>query len=107
MPFIPIQYGNATYPSHIKCDIKEVAGHFDKAEISCKGKFSLHTEYSYGKRAFNTSLMKHFDELKNAQKDGVPQLWRNEKWANEFADFIVELVLTNTLNSNNQNAPQS
>ncbi len=108
MSFIPIQYGNTTYPSYIKCDTREVAGHFDKMEISCQGKFSLHTEYSYGKRTFNTPLIKQFDALKNAQKDGIPQLWYNAKWANEFADFIFELVATNALNSSTssiQNAP--
>ena len=99
MNFIPIQYGAAAYPSHIKCEIKEIAGHFDKDAIACAGAFSLHTEYSYGKRAFSGALIGKFDELKSAQKDGVPQLWRSAKWAEQFADFIFELVATNGANS--------
>ena len=52
----------------------------------------MHTEYSYGKWKFNSALIAKFPEILAAQKDGVPQLWKNESWALQFADFIFELV---------------
>lgn len=61
-------------------------------EVSSDLEFSLHTEYSYGKRKFDSEIIKKFPELINAQKDGVPQLWKNEEWASQFADYIVAMV---------------
>lgn|GEM_PF-3257176 len=52
---------------------------------------SLHTEYSYGKRKWDSALVQEYLELVVAQKDSVPQLWKNERWAEQFADFIFEL----------------
>lgn len=33
-----------------------------------------------------------YPELKNSEKENIPQLWKNKEWAREFADFIIELV---------------
>lgn len=52
----------------------------------------MHTEYSYGKRQLSSSLVSAFPEIIAAQRDGVPQLWENESWAEQFADFIFSLV---------------
>lgn len=45
-----IKYHSRSYPNHIKLHMQEVAGHFDIKEIYPRGKYCLHTEYSYGKR---------------------------------------------------------
>ncbi|MCK5107456.1 MAG: hypothetical protein KAQ83_01900 [Nanoarchaeota archaeon] len=57
--------------------------------------YSLHTEYSFGKRKFNTELIKEFTTLSNSHKNFVPKLWFNSTWAEEFAKFIIKLVNKN------------
>lgn len=90
--FIFVEYNNMKYPDGYISDIKEVAAHFDKDNIEVSEKYSLHTEYSYGKRKFDTELISKFPALIESQKDGVPQLWKSEEWATQFADFIMELT---------------
>lgn len=53
---------------------------------------SLHTEYSYGIRRLNSQLIQNFPTIRNAHIHHIPQLWCNEKWAVEFADFIKILA---------------
>lgn len=88
---IPIQYHKRKYPSHIHPEIDEIAGNFDTEKINSKRKFSLHTEYAYGKRNFSSKAISRFNELQISHKKGIPQLWKSEAWALEFADFIYEL----------------
>lgn len=90
--FIFVEYNNVKYPEGYVSDIKEVAAHFDKVNIDVSVKYSLHTEYSYGKRKFDAELISKFPALVEAQKDGVPQLWKSEEWASQFADFIIGLT---------------
>jgi len=90
--FIPIKYGARNYPSEINASIQEIAAHFDKVEIKPKSKYSLHTEYSFGKRKFNSNLIKKFIVLSKSHENFVPKLWYSIDWAKEFADFIVYLV---------------
>ena len=85
---IPVKYHRRNYPPHIKAEIDEIAGHFDVSRMSAARKFSLHTEYSYGKRKLESDLLEKLPVLKNAQKNGVPQLWYSKQWAVEFAKFI-------------------
>lgn len=92
LKLIPIEYNDISYPSHINCDIKEVAGHFDKSFLEAQGKYSLHTEYSYGKRKFNSPILSDYKTIIASQKKGIPQLWKSEKWALEFANFIIQLT---------------
>lgn len=90
--FILIEYNGVPYPNGFVSDIKEIAGHLDKNEIEAAEKYSLHTEYSYGTRKFDTELISNFPELKTSHKNGVPQLWKSDKWAEEFAEFIIKLT---------------
>ncbi len=92
MNFTYVQYGGHPFPDDIKPDLVEVAGHFDKEDIPDIPNYSLHTEYSYGKRKFDTDLMSGFLHLPADNKDGVPQLWKSEEWAEEFARFIFTLT---------------
>lgn len=89
---IPVQYHKKTYPANINPSISEVAGHFDVVTISTGNSFSLHTEYSYGKRKLNSPLIRRFSALTQAHRDRVPQLWLNEVWSREFAEFLFELT---------------
>lgn len=54
--------------------------------------YSLHTEYSYKPRMFDTAIIKPFKSIIESELCGVPELWKSEKWAKEFTKFIVKLV---------------
>lgn len=88
-----IEYNGITYPEGYVSRIKEVAGHLDKEEIDKEDFYSLHTEYSYGKRKLDSAILNKYKALREAHKGGVPQLWKSEEWAKEFAAFICELTV--------------
>ena len=88
MCFIYVKYHKKKYPEDITPDLVEVAGHFDKDKIDEAENYSLHTEYSYGKRKFSSELIKKYPELCEANKKEIPQLWKSKKWAEEFAHFV-------------------
>ena len=90
--FILVKYNSLPYPEGYTAQIQEVAAHFDKDAIDPQRAYSMHTEYSYGKRKYNTELISKYPALISANKDGVPQLWKSAEWASAFADFIVDLV---------------
>lgn len=90
--FMLVAYNGLSYPESYTAQIQEVAAHFDKDAIDPQCAYSLHTEYSYGKRKFNTELISKYPALISANKDGVPQLWKSAAWASDFADFVVDLV---------------
>ena len=88
-----IEYNGVPYPEGYVSKIKEVAGHLDKEDIEQVDCYSLHTEYSYGKRKFDSSILAKYESLRKANKGGIPQLWKSEEWAKEFAAFICELTV--------------
>lgn len=98
MQLIPIIYHNLPYPSGITANIKEVSAHFDIEKLNDSledYEFSLHTEYSAVKRKFSSTLIQAYPTILTSQSGSVrskPKLWLNEKWAIEFADFIVRLL---------------
>ena len=87
-----IEYNGIPYPEGYVSKIKEVAGHLDKEEIEQSECYSLHTEYSYGKRKLDSPILEKYEALRQANKGGVPQLWKSEEWAKEFAEFVCELT---------------
>lgn len=95
MKLIPITYHDKMYPFYIKSEIDEIAGNLDKEEINPKRKYSLHTEYSHMKRKLNSEKLSKYPMIRASSKNGVPKLWFNKTWAEEFADFIIELVGSN------------
>ena len=92
MNFRFVQYGGISYPDGIEPELVEVAGHLDKEKIEPHKNYSLHTEYSYGKRSFGSRLVSMYSALQEAKKDGVPQLWKSKEWSEQFADFILNLT---------------
>ncbi len=92
--FQMIKYHDKEYPPSIPLRFQEIAAHFDiyKLKINRNISYSLHTEYSYGTRKFSNSFVRNFNEICNAHKNGVPQLWISKKWAEEFAEFIIKLT---------------
>lgn len=90
--FILVEYNNLPYSEGYTAQVHEVAAHLDKASISPKGAYSLHTEYSYGKRKFDTEYISKFPALVEGNKDGVPQLWKSPEWSDAFADFVIGLT---------------
>jgi len=95
MKLIPIQYHKRRYPSGINPKITEIAGNFDVSSIRCEMPYSLHTEYSFAARRFDSALVKNLSVIRKSCKNGIPQLWYDEKWASEFAHFIVALTSEN------------
>ena len=95
MNLIPITYHSKKYPVGVISNIDEIAGNFDKDSINPQRKYSLHTEYSHMKRKLDSKLINKYPELKSSERDNVPQLWKNKKWAKEFANFIIELIGNN------------
>lgn len=90
--FEMIKYYGQEYPEDIPLRIEEIAAHFDVTKVRSKFEKSFHTEYSYGKRKFDSDFIAKYPEIISAQKDGVPQLWKNESWALQFADFVIDLA---------------
>lgn len=90
--FEMVKYHTQEYPADVPLRIEECASHFDITSVTAKLGLSLHTEYSYGKRKFDSELVQRYPEIVSAQKDAVPQLWKSEQWATEFAQFIFELA---------------
>lgn len=95
MKLVPITYHSKKYPAGIISEIDEIAGNFEKYLIKPQRKYSLHTEYSHMRRKLDNQLINKYCELKKSEKDNIPQLWKNKEWANQFANFIVELVGNN------------
>ena len=90
--FEMVKYHAQEYPSDITLRVEECAAHFDITAVKAELKRSLHTEYSYGKRKFDSSVVTAFPALTEAQKNGVPQLWKSVGWGLQFADFISTLT---------------
>ena len=89
--FEMVKYGRWQYPADVPTRIAEIAGHFDKSDIYPKQAYSLHTEYSFGSREFNSRYLNGLDVIKSSNRSGIPQLWKNREWAQEFAQFITTL----------------
>lgn len=92
---IPVKYHGKNYPPHIKCFVQEIAGNFDKNVIVADFSYSLHTEYSYMSRKFDSEIVIDLKNITAAQKDNVPQLWYSKEWAREFYTFIERLISSN------------
>ncbi len=102
---IPIKYSagkkRLEYGDGIKPKIKEVPGHFDikkedfRKEIGTGMKYSLHTEYSYGERKFYNPIFNKLKSLKKASPNGIPFLWFDDDWGEEFSQFIENLINEN------------
>jgi hypothetical protein len=89
---IPIKYDYRKYPKEIQADIQEVPGHLDVISVRPVNNYSLHTEYSSPQRRLGSTILQRFDTLRKANTAGVPQLWFNACWAEEFAGFIEAIV---------------
>ena len=90
--FIMVRYDNKKYPQEINCAIDEIPGHFDINSVNQNSRYLLHTDNSFKKKKFDNELLKDLDEIKLSTKDDIPQLWKNEKWAKEFFQFIERLL---------------
>jgi hypothetical protein len=81
------------YPSHIKANIHEISGNFDKEKLPQNNSFySLHTDSASKSRLFNSKVFHDLKHLKSAQKKGIPQLWYDENWARNFFTFIDQII---------------
>lgn len=90
--FEMVKYHSQSYPDNIPLRIEECAAHFDVKSVQPSLECSLHTEYCYTQRRFDSDLVRQFPAIISAQKNGVPQLWKDENWAVEFAQFLFSLA---------------
>ena len=94
--FQMVRYHDKEYPNDVPLDICELAAHFDIDKIATDvGNYSLHTEYSYGKRNFSSTALEGLKEISDANRNGIAQLWKNKRWEEQFAEFIKRLSGTN------------
>ena len=89
---IPISYRGHPYPMGISPALDELPGHFDRKKLHTSRPYCLHTEYSAGPRQWNSPLLRGLNEIMSAQRKGIPELWANHRWGEQFAEFIVRLV---------------
>jgi hypothetical protein len=89
---VPIRYRKRKYSFGIKPLIQEVAGHFDKDFIYSEINYSLHTEYSYGPRRLTALPISTFKMIQQSHQRGIPMLWFNQQWAEEFYQFIRNIT---------------
>ena len=89
---IPIKYHRTMYPDDINPKITEVVGNFDSKKVKMKNDYSLHTEYSFGKRRFDSEIVGKYKAICEANKNGIPKLWYSKEWADQFAGFINDLT---------------
>lgn len=66
--FEMIKYHGQEYPADVPLRIEEIAAHFDITYAGGKLGRSLHTEYSYGKRRFNSKLIANHREKNSANR---------------------------------------
>ena len=89
---IPVIYRNMEYPHGIKANVNEISGNFNKEKLIINSFYSLHTDSASKKRKFDSKIFNGLVHLKKAQKDGIPQLWYDRNWANDFYNFIDCLI---------------
>lgn len=89
---IPIKYNRRSYPDGIQAIIREIPGHLDVISIERTCSYSLHTEYSAGSRKLDSVLLQRYKALRTSNIHGVPQLWHDSLWAEEFSEFIQAIV---------------
>jgi len=93
---IPVIYRNIQYPSQIEAKVHEVSGNFDKEKLSIDDfTYSLHTDSASKAQTFSSDVFHDLEHIKKVQKDGIPQLWYDENWANDFFTFIDRIIGNN------------
>jgi len=88
---IPIKYNEYQYKI-LTPKIMEVAAHFDINKINPKMDYSLHTEYSFRERKYEDIIFKDLYILKDSNYKGIPLLWFNKEWGEQFFYFIKNLT---------------
>lgn len=88
---IPVQYNNKVYPKSITPALTEVAGHFDCKHLTPSMAYSLHTEYAAKARSFKSHALYDLDAIRESHHNGIPLLWKSERWAHQFAKFVFQL----------------
>jgi len=89
---IPVIYQNINYPSHIEANIHCLYGNFNENKLIANAPYSLHTEESYSNKIFSSKIINELENIKSAQKNNIPLLWRNKEWAHDFYIFIDQLI---------------
>lgn len=89
---LPVQYRSKKYPPGIEPVLTEIPGHFGVQSINPQGRYSLHTEYSKGRRDFKSPALAGLNAILLAKTGGgQPHLWAGPEWVREFGEFLVRL----------------
>jgi hypothetical protein len=89
---IPVKYRNIKYPAGIEVKVHEVSGNFDTEGLTVNTPYSLHTDSASKPKTFSSNIFRGLVHIKSVQKDGVPQLWYDKEWAEDFFIFIERLI---------------
>lgn len=90
--FIFVEYRNIPYPQGFPSHLQRLCADLDKEVLGNASGCYLDTEDAGGSRKLDSGLLMEFDLLRLSQSRGVPQLWRSEAWAEEFAAFLIALI---------------
>lgn len=89
---ILVRYKDAVYSGRVRSSVRMVDGHFDAGPVVETGRYLLSTEFSYGRRKFNSETMAKCAEVIRASRDGLPLLWFSKEWSLAFVHFIELLT---------------
>jgi len=90
---IPVIYRNMNYPPKLEAKVHEISGNFDKENLSIDDfSYSLHTDSASKAQTFSSDVFHDLEHIKKVQKDGIPQLWYDKKWASDFFTFIDRII---------------
>jgi len=88
---VPVKCGNLGYPYPIEPKILEISAHFDSKLRLSKERIkgcSLHTEYTGTTRGFSSEALRGLEIIKASNRGGVPLLWYDGRWCEEFCIFV-------------------
>lgn len=89
---ILVQHKDAVLPGRAGSSVKMVDGHFDADPVAETGRYFLSTEFSYGRRKFNSYPVAKCGEVIRMSRDGLPLLWSSKEWSLSFVRFIELLT---------------
>jgi hypothetical protein len=93
---IPIKYRGTRYQSGINSEMREESAPFGIPRLKkFPSKYSLHTDLSRRPQK-DFTFLDEFQTIKMSYAERIPQLWFNERWAEEFSLFIKRVVDQNS-----------
>lgn len=87
-----VGFGRKEYPAGIPIRLYTLPGDFDIQPFRVDVPYILNTEKAFYPSRFSSSALDTCDEIGRWQIEQFPQLWSNDRWAAQFALFILRLT---------------